>query len=136
MRYRGIPIEELVEKSSFIETSYLLINGKLPNRTELDNFNGRIKHHMMLHEDIKSFYNGFPRDAHPMATLASVVCSLSTHYQHEYKVKDPVELHKKNCVRLLAKLPTIAAFSYKKVNRGSLSFILKKEIHTVKISYR
>jgi len=114
LTYRGIPIEDLVEKSSFIETSYLLMYGKLPNQAELDHFNSRIKRHMMLHEDIKRFYDGFPRDAHPMATLASVVCSLSTHYQRELSQLDPAELHKKNCVRLLAKLPTIAAFSYKK----------------------
>jgi citrate synthase len=114
LRYRGIPIEQLAEKSSFIETSYLLMYGTLPTKTQLEDFHAEIKKHMMLHEDIKRFYDGFPRDAHPMATLASVVCSLSTFYQHEYETGDPSELHKKNCIRLLAKLPTIAAFSYKK----------------------
>jgi citrate synthase len=113
LRYRGIPIEDLVAKSTFIEVAYLLMFGNLPTTIELENFNERIKRHMMLHEDIKRFYDGFPRDAHPMATLASVVCSLSTFYQHESDL-DPQEVHERNCIRLLAKLPTIAAFSYKK----------------------
>jgi citrate synthase len=112
LRYRGVPIEELAEKSSFLETSYLLMYGNLPNKLELENFNEAIKRHMMLHEDIKRFYDGFPRDAHPMAILSSVVCSLSTFYQQE--AGDPKVIHERNCLRLMAKLPTIAAFSYKK----------------------
>jgi citrate synthase len=113
LRYRGIPIEVLAEKSSFIETSYLLINGKLPNQTELDYFTDRVRRHTMLHEDIKRFFDGFPRDAHPMAILASVVSSLSTFYQHETDRPENEQLQL-NMVRLLAKLPTIAAFAYKK----------------------
>jgi citrate synthase len=112
LRYRGIPIEELAENSTFLETAYLLLYGNLPKATELESFTTRIKRHTLLHEDIKRFYDGFPKDAHPMATLASVVCSLSTFYQHE--VVDSEEAFDLNCIRLLAKLPTIAAFSYKK----------------------
>lgn len=113
LRYRGIPIEVLAERSSFLETSYLLIEGKLPNQAELDNFTNRVRRHTMIHEDIKRFYDGFPRDAHPMAILASVVSSLSTFYQHEDS-RSEAEQFSLNTVRLLAKLPTIAAYAYKK----------------------
>lgn len=112
LRYRGIPIEVLAEKSTFLETSYLLLFGKLPTATELGKFTEEIKQHTMLHEDIKNFYDGFPRDAHPMAILASVVCSLSTFYQDESGT--PEEIRYRNIVRLMAKLPTVAAFAYKK----------------------
>jgi citrate synthase len=113
LRYRGIPIEVLAEKSTFLETAYLLIEGKLPTQAELDFFTNRIRRHTMLHEDIKRFYDGFPRDAHPMAILASVVSSLSTFYQHETDRSEAEQLSL-NMVRLIAKLPTIAAFAYKK----------------------
>ncbi len=113
LRYRGIPIEVLAERSSFLETAYLLIDGKLPTQPELDNFTNRVRRHTMIHEDIKRFYDGFPRDAHPMAILASVVSSLSTFYQHENN-RTEAELFSLNTVRLLAKLPTIAACAYKK----------------------
>lgn len=113
LRYRGIPIEVLAEKSSFLETSYLLLEGKLPTQSELEFFTNRVRRHTMIHEDIKRFYDGFPRDAHPMAILASVVSSLSTFYQHE-EGRPEDELFSLNTIRLLAKLPTIAAFAYKK----------------------
>jgi citrate synthase len=113
LRYRGIPIEVLAEKSSFLETAYLLIEGRLPNQNQLDRFNNRVRRHTMIHEDIKRFYDGFPRDAHPMAILASVVSSLSTFYQHE-EARPEAEQLDLNSVRLLAKLPTIAAGAYKK----------------------
>jgi citrate synthase len=113
LRYRGIPIEVLAERSSFLETAYLLIEGKLPNKGELENFTNRVRRHTMIHEDIKRFYDGFPKDAHPMAILASVVSSLSTFYQHE-EGRPEAEQLSLNMVRLLAKLPTIAAFAYKK----------------------
>jgi citrate synthase len=113
LRYRGIPIEVLAERSSFLETAYLLIEGKLPNKAELENFTNRVRRHTMIHEDIKRFYDGFPKDAHPMAILASVVSSLSTFYQHE-EARPETEQISLNTVRLLAKLPTIAAFAYKK----------------------
>jgi citrate synthase len=113
LRYRGIPIEVLAEQSTFLETSYLLIHGKLPNQNELAEFTNRVRRHTMLHEDIKGFFDGFPRDAHPMAILASVVSSLSTFYQHELTKPEEVQFDL-NTIRLLAKLPTIAAFAYKK----------------------
>ena len=113
LRYRGIPIEVLAERSSFLETSYLLIEGKLPTREELDSFTNRVRRHTMIHEDIKRFYDGFPRDAHPMGILASVVSSLSTFYQHE-ESRPEAEQFALNSIRLLAKLPTIAASAYKK----------------------
>jgi citrate synthase len=112
LRYRGIPIEVLAEKSTFLETAHLLLFGKLPTATELGKFTEEVKNHTMLHEDIKNFYDGFPRDAHPMAILASVVCSLSTFYQDESGTEE--ELRYRNIIRLMAKLPTIAAFAYKK----------------------
>ena len=113
LRYRGYPIEEIAEHCDFVETSYLLIYGKLPTATELANFRESIRRHTMIHEDMRSFYNGFPKDAHPMAILSSVVGALSTFYQDSLDPHDPsqveVSIH-----RLLAKLPTIAAYSYKK----------------------
>jgi citrate synthase len=112
LRYRGIPIEVLAEKSSFLEVSYLLLYKKLPTKAELDAFTARVKRHTMLHEDIKAQFDGFPRDAHPMATLASVVCSLSAFYQNESAENEI--FFDRNSIRLLAKLPTIAAFAYKK----------------------
>lgn len=112
LRYRGIPIEVLAEKSSFLEVSYLLFYKKLPTKAELDAFTSRVMRHTMLHEDIKAQFDGFPRDAHPMATLASVVCSLSAFYQSESAENEL--FFDRNSIRLLAKLPTIAAFAYKK----------------------
>lgn len=112
LRYRGIPIEVLAERSNFLETSFLLMYGKLPNATELEKFTSRIRRHTMVHEDIKRFYDGFSRDAHPMAMLASVVCSLSAFYQNEKGT--PADVAELTRIRLLAKLPTIAAYAYKK----------------------
>lgn len=110
--YRGIPIEVLAEQSTFLEVAYLLINGNLPKNDELQRFECEIRRHTMLQEDIKSFYDGFPRDAHPMAILASVVCSLSSFYQDEVGTAE--EITYLNSIRLMAKLPTIAAYAYKK----------------------
>ena len=113
LRYRGYPIEVLAEKCDFVEVAYLLIYGRLPTATELDQFRSCLSHHTMIHEDMRSFYNGFPRDAHPMAIVGSVVGALSTFYQDSLDVRDPrqveISVH-----RLLAKLPTIAAYSHKK----------------------
>ena len=81
LRYRGYPIEDLAQNCDFIEVSYLLIHGELPNEEQLDDFRMSIRRHTMLHEDMKQFYDGFPRDAHPMAILSSVVGALSTFYQ-------------------------------------------------------
>jgi citrate synthase len=112
LRYRGYPIEQLAERSTFVETSYLLIYGKLPNKKELEVFTNHLTRHTMLHEDMKRFYDGFPRDAHPMATLSAAVNTLSTFYQSSLEADSgDMEL---SIYRLLAKLPTIASFSYKK----------------------
>ncbi|MFM8270012.1 MAG: citrate synthase [Pseudomonadota bacterium] len=113
LRYRGIPIEVLAEKSTFVETSYLLIYGKLPNQKELDTFTNTLTRHTMLHEDMKRIYDGFPRDAHPMAILSSAVSTLSTFYQ-DLLYSDAPSDRNLSIYRLLAKLPTIAACSYKK----------------------
>ncbi|MFZ4467703.1 MAG: citrate synthase [Pirellula sp.] len=113
LRYRGYPIEQLAEKCDFLETSYLLIYGELPTPEQLNEFRTDISHHTMLHEDMRSFYNGFPRDAHPMAILSSVVSALSTFYQDSLDPHDPEEVEI-SIHRLIAKLPTIAAYSYKK----------------------
>jgi len=113
LRYQGYPIEVLAQQCDFVEVSYLLIYGELPSQQELHDFRMSIRRHTMLHEDMRSFYNGFPRDAHPMAILSSVVGALSTFYQDALDPEDPeqveVSIH-----RLLAKLPTIAAYAYKK----------------------
>ena len=113
LRYRGYPIDELATGSTFLEVSYLLIYGELPSRTQLDEFAGKIGRHTLLHEDLKRFFDGFPRDAHPMPVLSSAVSALSTFYQDSLNPfdQDQVEL---STVRLLAKLPTIAAYAYKK----------------------
>jgi citrate synthase len=113
LRYRGYPIDQLAENSSFLEVSYLLIHGELPNRSELAEFEAKISRHTMLHEDLKRFFDGFPRDAHPMPVLSSAVSALSTFYQDSLDPfnADQVEL---STIRLLAKLPTIAAYAYKK----------------------
>lgn len=113
LRYRGYPIEQIAANCDFVETSYLLIYGKLPNEQELNEFRESIRQHTMIHEDMRSFYNGFPKDAHPMAILSSVVGALSTFYQDSL---DPHDEHQVEISihRLLAKLPTIAAYSYKK----------------------
>ncbi len=113
LRYRGYPIEQICEHCDFVETSYLLIYGKLPNRRELEAFRESIRRHTMIHEDMRSFYNGFPRDAHPMAILSSVVGALSTFYQDSLDPHD-LEQREVSIHRLIAKLPTIAAYSYKK----------------------
>ena len=115
LRYRGVPIEQLVEREhpSYLETSYLLIYGELPNRTQLDEFRFGIRRHTLLHEDVKSFFNGFPKDAHPMAILSSVVSTLSTFYQDSDDPHDPAQVQL-SILRLMAKIPTIAACSHKK----------------------
>jgi citrate synthase len=113
LRYRGYPIEELAARCDFIEVAYLLIYGELPKKPEIDTFRHSLSNHSMIHEDMRSFYNGFPRDAHPMAIVGSVVGALSTFYQDSLDVRDPKQVEV-SVHRLLAKLPTIAAYSYKK----------------------
>jgi citrate synthase len=116
LQYRGYPIEELAEKATFLETSYALIYGELPNAKQIKDFRDNLTRHTLLHEDMRPFFEAFPPDAHPMAILSSVVSGLSTFYQDSHKITDTA------CVdltirRLLAKLPTITAFAYRK-SRG------------------
>jgi citrate synthase len=113
LRYRGYPIEQLAEQSSFLEVSYLLIYGELPTQAQLEQFTAQISKHTLLHEEMKDFFNGFPRDAHPMPVLSSAVSALSTFYQDALNPFDEpnVEL---STIRLLAKVPTLAAYAYKK----------------------
>ncbi|MCM3509527.1 citrate synthase [Rothia sp. P100] len=113
LRYRGYPIEELAEKSSFIETAYLLIYGELPTADQLEEFDQMIRRHTMVHEDFKTFFNGFPRDAHPMAVLASSVSAMSTFYSDSLDPFDPRQVEI-STFRLLSKVPTLAAYAYKK----------------------
>ena len=110
LQYRGYPIEELAQKSNFIEVAYLLIFGHLPSKAEFEDFNFKLTHHTLIHEDMKKFFEGYSSNAHPMGILSSMVNSLSAYYQ-EFGYKADIEL---NIIRLLAKLKTIAAFSYKK----------------------
>jgi citrate synthase len=113
LRYRGYPIEELAERSTFLETAYLLIYGELPTEAQLDEWVTSIKRHTLLHEEFRRFFDGFPMDAHPMGILASAVAALSTFYQSSENTMDPgnVEI---STIRLIAKMPTIAAYAYKK----------------------
>ncbi|MGA7687953.1 MAG: citrate/2-methylcitrate synthase, partial [Jiangellales bacterium] len=113
LRYRGYPIEQLAQHSSHLEAAYLLIYGQLPTRSELEDFTGRIQRHTLLHEDLRRFFDGFPRDAHPMAVLSSAVSALSTFYQDSLDPFDDEQVEI-STIRLLAKVPTIAAYAYKK----------------------
>jgi len=113
LRYRGIPIEQLADKASFVEVSYLIIYGHLPNQMELDAFTDNLNHHAMLHEDMKHFFSSFSGQAHPMAILSAMVASLSGYYGEESSaggIDDP----DMNAARLISKIRTLAAFSYKK----------------------
>jgi citrate synthase len=113
LRYRGYPIDQLAEKSSFLEVSYLLIYGELPTAEQLAYFDGQIRHHTLLHEDLRRFFDGFPRDAHPMPVLSSAVSALSTFYQDSLDPFDREHVEM-STVRLMAKLPTIASYAFKK----------------------
>jgi len=113
LRYRGYPIEQLAEKSTYLETSYLLIYGELPTPEQLADFDSRLRMHTILHEDLRRFFDGFPRDAHPMPVLSSAVSALSTFYQDSLDPFDDDEVEI-STYRLLAKLPTISAYAYRK----------------------
>jgi citrate synthase len=113
LRYRGYTIEELAEKATFIEVAYLLIYGELPTQAQLENFQNTITKHTLVHEDMKQFFEAYPAQAHPMGILASMVCSLSTFYPESLNPNRSEEAFDLTIHRLLAKLPTLAAWSYK-----------------------
>jgi citrate synthase len=110
--YRGYPIEQLAEQSRFLEVCYLLLNGELPSAAEFRNFELGVMRHNMLHEQLRTFYNGFRRDAHPMAVMCGVVGALSAFYHDNLDVRDP-ESRRIAAFRLIAKVPTIAAWAHK-----------------------
>ena len=116
LEYRGIPIEQLCEQSTYLEVAYLLIYGKLPTEAELGNWVEEITHHTYVHENLKTFMQGFRYDAHPMGMLLASVGALSTFYPAAKNIEDPMERHLA-AVRLIAKVPTLAAFAYRH-NRG------------------
>jgi citrate synthase len=113
LRYRGIPIEQLAEKATFVEVAYLLIYGHLPNQSELSEFSGQLTRHSMLHEDMKRFFDGYPGTAHPMAILSAMVVSMSSFYPQSLDVKNTGEIDI-TIARLISKMRTIACYSFKK----------------------
>lgn len=129
LRYRGYPIDQLAEKSTFLEVAYLLIYGELPGKKEFETFRTTVTRHTMIHEDLKRLYDGFPKDSHPMAILSSMICTLSGYYTDSSDPLNP--RHREvSMMRLLAKTPTIAAYSHKKsigqpmvYPRNSLSYV-------------
>lgn len=110
--HRGYPISELAENATYLEVCYLLLNGELPNKQQYAAFEADIKHHTLLHEQVRTFFNGFRRDAHPMAIMVGVVGALSAFYNDTIDINDP-DSRRMTAVRLVAKMPTIAAMSYK-----------------------
>lgn len=117
LRYRGYPIEQLAEKATFLEIAYLLIYGELPKKSELESFQNSITKHTLVHEDMKQFFEAYPAKAHPMGVLASMICSLSTFYPESQDPNRPKEAIDLTIHRLIAKLPTLAAMSYKNAMR-------------------
>ncbi len=112
LRYRGYPIEELAEKSSYEEVAYLLLNGELPNKKQFADFKYDITHHTLVHEQLQFLYRGFPRRAHPMAILVGAVASLSAFYHNSTDILDKDD-REQACIKMIAKMPTLAAFAYK-----------------------
>ena len=117
LRYRGYPIEQLADNASFLEVAFLLINGELPTQDELTNFQENITNHTLVHEDMKQFFEAYPAKAHPMGVLASMVCSLSTFYPESLDPNRGSQEKDLTIQRLIAKLPTLAAWSYKNAMR-------------------
>ncbi len=117
LRYRGYPIEQLADKASFLEVAYLLIEGELPKQEQLDEFKGSITKHTLVHEDMKQFFEAYPPKAHPMGVLASMVCSLSTFYPESLEPNRDEVSRNLTIHRLIAKLPTLAAWSHKNAMR-------------------
>ena len=114
LKYRGYPIEQLAEKSSFIEVAYLLIHGELPTEKELKNFQYEISRHTLVHEDMKKFFDGFPSKSHPMGQLSSLVCALSAFYPESLKPAQTTEELHLSIIKMLAKMATVVSWIYKK----------------------
>jgi citrate synthase len=112
LRYRGYPIEDLATKGNYLEVAYLLLHGELPTQDQLADWTKNIMHHVLIHENMKKFMDGFLYDAHPMGILVSTVAALSTLYPEARNISDPA-VRKMQCYRLIAKMPTIAAFAYR-----------------------
>jgi citrate synthase len=112
LEYRGYPIEQLAEQSTFLEVAFLLMNGDLPSRQQLADFNHIVTHHTYVHENVKSFMDGFRYDAHPMSMLASTVAALSAFYPEAKNIQDP-QIRRIQMMRMVAKMPTLAAFSFR-----------------------
>lgn len=113
LRYRGYPIEELAERSTFLEVAYLIINGQLPTQTEFKSFRESITSHTLIHEDFKNILEGFPSNSHPMGVLSSLVCSLTAFYPESLDPNRSAEQVNLSIIRILAKMPTLAAWAYK-----------------------
>jgi citrate synthase len=145
LRYRGYAIEDVAKNSTYLEVAWLLIHGELPTPDELAEFDERIRRHTLLHEDLRRFFDALPHDAHPMSVLSSAVSALSTYYQDSLSVHDPKQVEI-SIIRLLAKLPVIAAYAHKKslgqaflYPDNSLSFVdnfLKLNFGTMAEPYR
>ncbi len=112
LRYRGYPIEQLAEKKSFLDVAYLLVYGELPTESELAEFDGKMRRHTLLHEDLKDFFRAFPTSAHPMAIISASISALSTFYPDSLDPKDPEQVEL-STIRLLAKMPVVAAYAHK-----------------------
>jgi len=112
LRYRGYPIEQLAEKSTYLEVAYLILNGDLPNSAQLEEWESNVKLHTMVHENIKKFMEGFHYDAHPMGMFISTVAALSTYFSDAKRINDPLS-RRAQIIRLVAKMPTIAAYTYR-----------------------
>jgi citrate synthase len=117
LRYRGYPIEQLAENASFLEVTYLILNGELPTQEELETFEKEIDNHTLVHEDMKRFFEAYPNQAHPMGILASMICSMSTFYPESQNPNRSKEAFRLSIYRLIAKLPTLAAMVYKNAVR-------------------
>ena len=130
LRYRGYSIEELSSKSSFLEVAYLLIYGELPSNKELDSFTNEVSSHTLVHEDVKSILDGFPSRAHPMGVLSSLVSSLTAFYPKSLDPNRSAEEINGTIIRLIAKLPTLAAWSYKNRMRQPIMYPLNKLDYT------
>ena len=113
LRYRGYSIDDIAENSTFLEVAWLLIRGELPTASELSEFDNKIRHHTLLHEDLKRLFDALPHSAHPMSVLSSAVSAMSTYYGDSLSVNDPEQIEL-STIRLLAKLPVIAAYAHKK----------------------